>query len=94
MSYDASCISKMVIVVRTKERDNLLLVADEPVEFEEQPVQIQDCRKNTDPFRGICRIFLNLIKNWKVTTFNQLVLETSPPIMPKKTPDIGLHRLG
>ena len=38
------------------------LVTDEPVEFEKQPVEVQDCRNITDHFRGIYRIYLNLIK--------------------------------
>ena len=29
------------------------LVTDEPVEFEKLPVEVQDCRKITDHYRGI-----------------------------------------
>ena len=35
---------------------NRQLVTDEPVEFEKQPVEVGDCRKITDHFRGIYRI--------------------------------------
>ena len=62
--------------------ENWPLVTDEPVE-------VQDFRKLTNPFRGIYRTFHNLIKkNWKMSICNQLVLETlgSRPIMPKKIP--------
>ena len=38
------------------------IVTNEPVEFEKLPVEVQDCRKITDCFRGIYRIFPNLIK--------------------------------
>ena len=38
------------------------LVTDEPVEFEEQPVEVEDCRKITDQFTGIYRIYLKLMK--------------------------------
>ena len=34
----------------------LSLVANEPVEFEGKPVEVQDSRKITDHFRGIYRI--------------------------------------
>jgi hypothetical protein len=38
--------------------ENRKLVIDEPVEFEKQPVEVhQDCRKITDHFRGIYRIY-------------------------------------
>jgi hypothetical protein len=43
-------------------RENQQLVTDEPVEFEKKPVEIQDCKKITDRFRGIYRIYPNLIK--------------------------------
>ena len=38
------------------------LVTDEPVEFEKYPVEVQDCRKITDHFRGIYGIYPDLIK--------------------------------
>ena len=38
------------------------LGTDEPVEFEEKPVEIQDCRKITDHIRGIYRKYPNLVK--------------------------------
>ena len=35
----------------------------------DQPVKVQDCMKITDHFRGIDRIYLNLIKeNWRMST--------------------------
>ena len=34
---------------------NRQLVTDEPVEFEKEPAEIQDYRKNTNHFRGIYR---------------------------------------
>ena len=66
------------------------LVTDEPVEFEKQPVRVQDFRKITDLFRGIYRIYSNLIKeNRRMSTCNRLDLETlgSQPVMPKNLPD-------
>jgi len=41
--------------------ENRQLVTNEPVEFEKYPVEVQDCRKITDHFRGIYRIYPNLI---------------------------------
>ena len=37
-------------------------VTDELVEFQKYLVHIQDFGKLTDPFRRMCRIFLDLIK--------------------------------
>ena len=37
------------------------LVTNEPVEFEKQPVEVKVCMKTTKRFRGIHRIFCNLI---------------------------------
>ena len=42
--------------------ENRQLFTKEPVEFEKQPVEVQDCMKLTDHFRGIYRIYLNSIK--------------------------------
>ena len=40
-----------------------------------KPVEVQDCRKITDHFRIIYRIYPNLIKeNWRMSTCNQLAL--------------------
>ena len=44
---------------------NRPLVTYEPVEFETQPVQMQDFKKITDPLRGLYRIFLELIRRKK-----------------------------
>ena len=40
--------------------ENRQLVKDEPVEFEKQPVEVQDCRIMTNHFRRIYRIYPNL----------------------------------
>ena len=42
--------------------ENRQLVTVKPVEFEKQPLEVQDCRKNTDHFRGIYRVNPDLIK--------------------------------
>ena len=42
--------------------ENRPIVTDEPVEFEKEPVEVQGCRKITSHFRGIYRIYPNLIK--------------------------------
>ena len=42
--------------------ENQRLVTNEPVEFEKQLVEHQDCKIITDSFRGIYIIYLNLIK--------------------------------
>ena len=36
--------------------ENRQLVTNDPAKFEKQPVEVQDCRKITDHFRGIYRI--------------------------------------
>jgi hypothetical protein len=42
--------------------ENGQLVTNEPVEFEKQPVEVHDCMKIIDHFRGIYRrIYLNSI---------------------------------
>lgn len=40
--------------------ENQLLVKDQPVEFDKQPVGVQGFEKITDHFRGIYRIYLDL----------------------------------
>ena len=56
-------------------RENRQLVTNEPVEFENKPVEVQDCRKITDQFRGIYRIYPNLIKeNQRMSTCNPVGL--------------------
>ena len=42
--------------------ENWQLITIEPVEFEEKPVEVQDCRKMTHHFVGICRIYLRFNK--------------------------------
>jgi hypothetical protein len=42
--------------------ENRPLVTNEHVEFEKQLVQIQDFKKITDLFRGLCRYFLTFNK--------------------------------
>ena len=45
--------------------ENRQLLSDEPVEFETEPVEVEDCRKITDRFRGIYRIYdPNLMKEY------------------------------
>ena len=62
-----------------------------------EPVEVQDCRKITDHFRGIYRIYPHLIKeSRRMSTCNRLNLQTpgSPPvIMPKNLPShcLQLH---
>jgi hypothetical protein len=70
--------------------ENRQLVTNEPVEFEKYPVEIQDCTKITDHFKGIYRIYSNLIKeNRRMSTCNRLDLQTlgSQTILPKNLPD-------
>ena len=76
--------------------ENWQLVTEEPVEFEKSPVQVQDWRRITDRFRGVCRIDPNLVKgNRRMSTCNRLDLQTleSPPVMPKSLPDHWFRRL-
>ena len=42
--------------------ENEQLVIDEPIEFEKYPVEVQDCMKITGHFRGIYKLYPNLIK--------------------------------
>ena len=68
--------------------ENGQLVTNGPVEFKKQPVEVEDCRKIMDRFRGIYRIQdPNLIKeNLRMPTCNQLDLQTlgsQPVMMPK-----------
>ena len=64
--------------------ENQQLVANEPVEFEKLAVDVQDCRRIADRFRGIYRtIYPNLVKeNRRMSTCNRLDLQTlgSQPI--------------
>ena len=63
--------------------ENRLLVTDEPVE-------VQDCRRITDHFRGIYRIFPILLKEHRrMSTCNRLDLQTlgsQPLILAQKSP--------
>ena len=64
--------------------ENRQLVTDEPVEFEKQPVEVQDFRRITDHFRGIYGIYLKFIqKILRIPTCNRLDLQTlgSQPII-------------
>jgi hypothetical protein len=57
--------------------ENRQLVTNEPVKFEIKPVEVQDCRIITDHFRGISKIYPNLIKeNRRMSTCNRLDLHT------------------
>ena len=65
------------------------LVTNEPVEFEKELVEVQDYKKITNHFKGICKICPNLIKeNRRMSTCNRLGLQTlgSQPVMPKNLP--------
>ena len=42
--------------------ENRQFVTNEPVEFEKQPVEVEDYMKITDHSRGIYRIYPNLTK--------------------------------
>ena len=56
----------------------------------DEPVEVQDCRKITDHFRGIYSVYPNLIKkNRRMPTCNRLDLQTlgSQPIMSNNLPD-------
>ena len=71
-------------------RENRQLVTYEPVEFEKQPVEVQDWRKITDHFRGIYRIYPNFIEeNRRMSACIRLHLQIlgSQPVMPKNLPD-------
>ena len=46
----------------TYDRETRQLVTDEPVEFQKQLVEVQDCRRIIDHFRGVYRIYPDLIK--------------------------------
>ena len=54
-----------------------------------KPVEVQDLGKITNHFRGIYRIYPNLIQeNRRMPTYNRLDLQTlgSQTVMPKKSP--------
>ena len=42
--------------------ENRQSITNEPIEFKKQPVEVQDCKKIPDHFRGIYRLYPNLIK--------------------------------
>ena len=59
-----------VVGTAVNDRENPLLVTD-------QPVEVQDSRKFTHHFRGIYKIYTNLTKkNCKMSTYNKLDLES------------------
>ena len=62
----------------------------QPVLPKNLPITVQDCRRITDHFRGIHRIYPNLIKEHRrMSTRYLLDLQTlgSQPVMPKILPD-------
>ena len=71
--------------------ENRQLITNEPFEFEEKRLEVQDCKKFIDHYRGIHRKYPNLKKeNRRLSTLNCLDLQTlgSQPIMlPKNIPD-------
>ena len=50
------------VYLRSMIGESRQLVPDEPVEFEKQPVEVQDYRKNTGHFRGLHGIHPKSIK--------------------------------
>ena len=72
--------------------ENRQLVRNEPVEFERQLIEVQDCRETTDHFRWIYRIHPNLIKeNRRMSTCNHRLdwgtLGSQPVVIPaQKSP--------
>ena len=42
--------------------ESLPLITNEPVEFKKQTFEVQDCKKFTNHFRGICKIYQKSIK--------------------------------
>jgi hypothetical protein len=69
---------------------HLLYDRGEPVEFEKKLSEVEDCKKITDRFRGIYRIYPDLIKeNRRMSTCDRLDLQTlgSQPVMPKNLPN-------
>jgi hypothetical protein len=70
---------------------NRQLVTNEPVEFEKDAVEAQDCRKITDRFRGIYRVHPDLTKeNRRMSTrtnrLDSQTLGSQPISMPKNLP--------
>ena len=65
-------VNLTLILLQTMIRENRQIVTNEPVEFEEHPVEFQDVRKITDHFRGIHRIK----ENQRMSTCNRLDLQT------------------
>ena len=58
-------------------QENQPLLTYKLVEFEKYHVHIQDFKKMTYPFRGVCRILSNSIKkSQKMSTCNWVVLKT------------------
>jgi hypothetical protein len=69
--------------------ENRQLITNEPVEFEKYPVEVPDCKKITDHFRRIHRIYPNLITETRGCEPGWLHLQSlgSQPVMPKYLPD-------
>ena len=42
--------------------ENQQVLTDEPVDFEKEPVEVQDFKQTINQFRGIYKIFLHLTK--------------------------------
>ena len=61
--------------------ENRQLVTNEPVEFKEKLIEVQECRKFTDHFRRICRIYHpnSITENRRMSTCNRLDLQHSRP---------------
>ena len=88
--YGLGLHNKSRVALASMIGENQQLVPNEPVEFEEWQVEIQDCRKITDHFRGIYRMYFNLIKeNRRMSICNRLDLQTleSQHVLPKNLND-------
>ena len=78
--------------------ENRQFVTNELGEFKKYPVEVQNCRKIADHFRGIYRIYPNSIKeNRRMWTCNWSDMQTlgspQPVVMPKNLPG-HWHRAG
>ena len=76
--------------MQTMIREDWQLVTNELVEFDKEPIEVQNCKKFINHFRGFYRIYPNLIKeNQSMSTCKWLDLQTlgSQPVMPKNLPN-------
>ena len=50
------------VMLQSMDKENHQLATCEHVNFKQKPVDVEDFRKNTDHFRGIYRVFIELTK--------------------------------